>query len=586
MLALRLLLFLLLGSSFFFMISEVEAANYFVSTDTSGSVGYVYRDSESDTGNKDVRNLFQVDLNNRFYIWEDWFMTGQANLKLTQDQGRVQKSSRERRTVTGGAALNVLPQSKTPLSLSYSRSDSQLNNDVSVTSDTATPIVNDQVVTEYGSLTQSLIGDRHRVQFRYITNQQESDRRGAFGSDTFEVDGILRGKGQDLTLNYRMKQEESYDQVDRQSQSMNVRHSYNVSEQIDWNTRLSMTSSQQQIGSQIDQDTIDYSMGMQQFSSNLMWRSDDRKTSVTSGVRYSAVEMGEGSRATTNANASGSVAIMHRFTPNLTANASSSHSRVLQKSSDDSGLTQHKLGVSYRSDQIDLASYRYSWQASTGITQRKDQNQTQNEVTLSVGHSILRDWRLNKFNRINLRASQDLFANSTDNADTDYPNRQQLGHRIMLGWSRNQPATSQNVQLSLSDRRDLAKNNVMQMFSAEYSQDAQMTQSISVNANLKYQLNRYHYAENDSTSSLTALKSASFYLNFVNPFSISGLVFNSELTYSESESDYNDDQTKEVLWKTKFLYRVGKLNASLQHTLRDVRGVNYSLLYFNVKRVF
>ena len=578
---------IVLGLSVFFLAYPAWASSLLVSTDTGGSVGYSYRDSQYSTGTEEVKNLFQVDLHNRFYIWQDWFMNGNANLVVTQDQGATQNGKRESQTVTGAAGLNVLPQSRAPLSLNISRSDSRLNNDLPIDSTTSAPILNDQLVTDYATVTQSLIGDRHRVQLRYITNQQTSNLRGAFGSDTYEIDGIVRGSGQDLTFNFRTKDEESYDQTDRQIQSVNIRHGFYASEQINWNTQFSSSVSSQQINQPTETEAFDYKMGLEQINSNFMWRSLDRKTNLTAGVRYFSVDLESSYSTNENASLNGSLGVMHRFTPNLTGNVSVNRTEGLKRTGVTApSLAQDKMGLSYRSDQINLDRYRYSWQAATELNQRRDEDLTQNEANLSLGHSVFRDWHLDRFNRINMRASQDIFLNATDNDELDYSNRQRIGHRFVTGWNRSLNATSQSVQLSFSDRRDLEQNNIMQMFAAEYTQKTHLTQKASVNTNINFQVNRYEYAENDITSSENTLKSANFYFNYISPFSVPGLIFRSDLKYIESETDYDDELAKEFGWKNQLTYRVGKLDASLQHNQREVRKIQYSFLFFNIKRVF
>lgn len=97
--------------------------------DVSGSVGYALRSLSGSSNLDTTSNQLRGVVNARSYIWQPWFATADASLRFTRDSSDYEGggASTDTSILSGDLDLNVLAQSRTPFSLSYSASDSRVD---------------------------------------------------------------------------------------------------------------------------------------------------------------------------------------------------------------------------------------------------------------------------------------------------------------------------------------------------------------------------------------------------------------------------------------------------------------------------
>ncbi len=576
-------LFLFFGAFF----RATTEANGIVVTNSNGSVGYIYRSTDYASGAYDNQHLLKANVDNAFYIWRDWFVTGSSSLVFTQDQTLSENGSSDTFSVTGQVGLNVLPQSSTPFGLSYSRSDSRLNSDLKANfGGINTPTLDDNVVNDSLVLHQSLLGKGYRLKFKYSDNQFNSSLRGKYGSNKIGISGTLRSKSGVLNASVSHKDEVTYDKVDRITDTARLNHNYTGFRQTTISTALSHSQVQQTLSSLVTNNGVqlsEYDVILNQASVSLVWRSLDKKITMTSGLRFSGIESSVGNQleGVSSSALSGNVGLTYRINSNLTANVNSL--RVVNSYSDEeTTVAQDRVGIKYRSDEIILGKYRYDWRFGGDLGRREDDGKESNSSTFSLGHAIGRKWGLMSGQQVYARGSQDYSMDSLIDRV-----RQRLSHRVSLGWKQMGLGMSRRVQLQVSDQRGIDDETVLQTLSFDVNQQSQVTRRIKLNGVLNFQQTNYQYSGSEGVSLIdSTVISADVGLSYLNPFSVAGLGFTSNYRYSQSVSTSDTGEVNQQTWNNKLNYRVGKIDASLQYLYREARKISYNGIYFSVKRVF
>lgn len=570
----------------FVLLGSVSAlASGLVSTNVNGSVGYVYRSTMYDSGAYDNQNLLKANIDNTFFIWRDWFIVGSSSLVFTQEETDSENGNSGSLSSTGQVSFSVLPQSATPFGLSYSRSDSRVNSDFKYFTGSNAASLDDSVTNDSLVVHQSLVGKGYRLKAQYSDDQFSSSLRGKYGASKVSVSGTLRGTAGVLRASVTQKDEITYDKVDRKSNTVRLNHHYTGFQQTTISTSLSSNQIQQVLPATVANSSVaSYDVTLNQASISLIWRSLNKKMTLTSGLRYSGIEsVVSNSLADASSSAlSANLGLVYRMTQNLTFNANST--RAVNAFSDgESTVAQDRVGVNYRSDGIQLGHYNYDWRAGVDLGRREDNGKESNSSTVSLGHGLGRKWSFARSQQVYLRGSQDYSMDSLVDSV-----RQRLSHRASLGWKQVSQGMSRRAQLQLSDQRDIGDETALQTLSVDVNQQMLWTRRIKLNGSLNYQLTNYQYAgsSGDVSSSDSSVISADGGLSYLNPFSVAGLMFTSSYRYSQSVVGSDSDLTAQQTWNNKLNYRVGKIDVSLQYLYREARKISYNGLYFSVRRVF
>ncbi len=562
--------------------SAFVVASVVTVTNTNGSVGYIYRSTDYDTGSYSNQNLLKANIDNSFFIWRDWFVTGSSSLVFTQEQTLSENGESGSFSSTGQIGFSVLPQSSMPFGFSYTRSDSKINSDFKLYSGVNAVSLDDNVISDSLVVHQSLVGKGYRLKVQYADDQFRSTLRGKYGSSKLSLSGMFRGRSGALRASVTQKDEVTYDKVDRKTSSARLNHNYTGFQQTTINTALSSSQIQQALPGATS--LTNYDVTLNQASVSLIWRSLDKKLTVSSGLRFSGIESvtSSGLSGVSSSALSANVSLSYRITQNLSISANSLRS-VNEFEGGESSVAQDRVGVDYRSDAIKLGDYSYDWRVAADLGRRSDDAGESNSSTFSLGHAVGRKWGFARSQQIYLRGAQDYSMSAL--VETV---RQRLSHRVNLGWKQGAMGVSRRMQLQLSDQRDLGDETALQTLSVDVDQQVQMTRRIKLNGSLNYQLTSYQYASSvgEVSSSDTAVISMDGGLSYISPFSVAGLMFTSNYRYSQSVLAGVSELTVQQTWSNKLNYRVGKIDVSLQYLYREARQISYNSVYFSVRRIF
>ena len=566
------------GSLSFF---PVMAASL-VGTHSSGSIGYTYRISDYSTGDSDGQQVLRADMNNRFFVWRDWFMVGNSNLSFSQVQTTVATGRSDNSSITGSVGFTVLPQSSTPFGFSYTRSDSKVDTDFNRATGPNTPSLDDSAVTESLVMHQSLVGKRYRLKLKYSDDRSRSVLRGKYGASALSVSGLYRETTGVLRASVSQKNETTYDSLDRESQYVRVNHNYTGFKKVTVRSSASISKIQQSPQEGVS-TAASYGVELTQAATSVIWKSLDKKLMVTSALRFSGIKSVVASTPQDNSNRtlSGSLGVTYQLTQktSLFINSNSSQSGV---SGQEVASTSNQLGVTYRSGEIKLDAWSYDWRTDARLGQRVDDGEESSTSSFNLGHGVGRRWGIARSQYIYLNGSQDFSSNTQSNQV-----RQRLSHRGSLGWRQSLFSVNRRAQFQVSDQRDLDGVSALQTLTADLSQQSSLNRRIKLNGSLNYQLTSYQSVGSSvegSTSENSAI-SINGGLSYLNPFSISGMGFTSNYRYSQSVAS-QDQLTVQQSWSNKMNYRVGKIDVSLQYLYREARKISYNAVFFNVRRVF
>ncbi|GKT12732.1 MAG: hypothetical protein ISEC1_P1712 [Thiomicrorhabdus sp.] len=573
---------------FMVMLSVPAVASVLVSTGLNGSLGYDYRMISHSTGASENQAALRANMSNRFFIWQDWFIKGRSNLTFVQQDTVNSQGSGATQSVSGSVGLDVLSQSKVPFSFNYGLYDSSNSPAVKAIADSGA-LSDDHVVGQTMFVSQSYVGDKFRLDLIHTNDTYDSSNKGVYGSNSLDLKGIWRSSGGDLRAVASQKESTTYDGVERETSLISLNHGYTGLRQFTFSTVAS--------SSKIDQVTLNastgasynYTMSMDQVNSLVTWRSQSEKTSVTSNIRYSGMTLLVVQPPQDNkmSSLSTSLGVVHRFTKNLNVNVRLSRLQSTTEVSQNE-TARDRVGINYRSDRISLGKVFYDWRTGASYSQLKDTDKTQDDSSVTLGQAMSRSWSLSGKQRVSLQAGQD-FSVNVINSSTDLSETyQRLGHRATLSWNQLLGPERRQAQLIFSDRRNFSDSSSMQTMGIDLSQQKNISHRIKLGGKLNYQMTNYQHTQvaGGSTASSTSSSTINFNLSYLNPFSIAGLVFNSDYRFSQSVVDQSDDLTSQQVWNNKLVYRVGKLDTSLQYMYREARQVSYNMVYFNVKRVF
>lgn len=566
---------------------ESVAASMLVSTGLNGSLGYSFRSAMSTNGIQENQGLLNASINNTFFVWQDWFASGYTYLNLAQEDRATTEGTGGTQSLTGKVGLNVLSQSRMPFTVNYGRSDSRIKPDA----EGPTIDADDHIVTDSFGLSQSYVGDNFRVRLSHSSSLYNSSKQGKFGNNDLDLNTMWRQAGSMLKATVNIKDSSSYDKTQRDSQMVSLDHGYTGIQRLTINTTYSNTKMDQASGSEAAGDLYTHTLKMDQASSMLVWRSPSLKTRITGGLRYFGVDsiFIDPTKNNKMGNVTSNLGVVHRFTDFFDMSASMVRVDDALNSSENR-IARDQIGARYRSDRIELGKFTYNWRVSADVSQREEGEIIKSDNAVSLGHVISRDWFLAGKQRVMFRGSQDFAVNSTATQGAGSEERQRMGHKVSVGWSENLEAVKRRAQFGITDRRDLNAENSMLAISLDLNQENKLSRRAKLSGNLNYQVTSYEYAAvdgSDGSKSTTNSLTIAGNFSYLNPFSIAGMVFNSDYRYSQSVvANSGSGLTDQQVWNNRLIYRVGKIDTSLQYMYRQSRKIGYNMVYFNVKRVF
>jgi len=590
--------------------------------DLSGDVGYAYRLMKGDN-NETVSNQLRGSIRGSSYLWQPWMATVDANLRLTQDNTDYSQSARvinntASTLVTGELNLNVIPQSRFPLSISYHASDSRVdttntiieclrlaNSDVCL--DTPVEVVNiitspltsagsREFSTKRFSLRQNIrAGKNSRLKWNFDSNHWDS-------SNSEKYSDWLLGGSADFGFNdHRFQLRGSYKSIDRAVLSQETTnttlsgdHFYHSPTRV---LRVDTSADYYQYQTKGVESDIVFSNGeidttSLQASSFLFWRPVDRKVTASAGVRVfnltsDAISTNTADTAISNetqllslnATAGG----MYQHTKNVRFDGNVNFS-VNDNGTEDNNAYLGRLGALLQSDIHEIPlGMMYQWNASASAqTQGADRNKHYHTMSVNLGHDANRSW-LNDDKSSALRFGWSQAVNASLESGDEDANSQRLDHSVNVGWDRYGARDSTYSQLTVSDARTLGDSESdQQLVNLQLSRTQNMTRRSTLSGNITAQSVRQKFSgQDESEVSTTTTGTINYQLS--RAFGIPRFRYGFDVRVSRASKDSGVDRSE---WENRLDYSVGLVDTRVSWRLIDAGEQDYTLVYFQVTRRF
>ncbi len=544
----------------------------------SGSIGFNYRSLSQTDGDKVVSNQLQGTINASTYLWQPWFATVGGRLSVTLDSADYTYSAGQRNNdsqiITGELDLNVLPRSRTPLSLIFYTSDSR----VDTQSDSNLLVDSGQdYKTHRLDLRQTwMTSNNNYFQGRF------SKGRWVSGSDSFDDQNVglearLNFPGQTLTTTLN-SQTTSYSKLDKETENrlLDVDHFWRPTESLTIDSMFSLS----RVDTSLSRPALVYfddsTINTMQLSSFALWRSKSRLLTVNGGIRVADVdtEITDNSGGNFSTNIRGGA--IYQFTKNIRGDISAA------VGTNDDGLERSdynnvRLGGLYQSDlYVPFSDVIYQWYASGALQRAEEAGVAKNSIQGRLGHNMQKTWIVPTSSSINLSLSQTLSQNRLVNGESDTTIF--IDHSASLGWNKSAKWILAYARLFAEDRRDVDnKENSQQLINFQLSGTLPLNRRSEFNAGFTIQETRYGNLDNIATTS----GQIGYYHHRI--FGVTNLGFRSDVNISKVSLSNGVDRFE---WDNRLDYRIGLLNCSLNYRIIDREGDRSDLMLVRLSRRF
>ncbi len=566
----------------------------------SGDVGYAYRLMKG--GNSEtVSNQLRGSIRGGSYLWQPWVATVGVNLRLTQDyndykEGQSASVSNSKTILTTGELnLNVIPQSRFPISISYQMNDSRVDTMNTITSPLSSA-GSREFSTRRFSIRQNITADNAlRFKWNLDSNQWDS-------SNSEKYSDWLLGASADLGFNdHRLQLRTNYKSIDRavlsqESTNLTVSadHFYHtqaralrVDTSVDYYQYQTKGVASDIVFSNGEVDTASL-----QASSFVFWRPVDRKVSASAGVRVFTLASDAISTNTAettirnetellslNATAAG----LYQYTKNTRFDGNVNFS-VNDNGTEDNNSYLGRLGALLQSDIHEIPlGMAYQWRVSAAAqTQGIERNKQYQTLSVNLGHDANRSW-LNDDKSSALRFGWSQAVNASLESGDEDANSQRFDHSVNVGWDRYGDRDSTYSQLTLSDARTLGdRESDQQLVNLQLTRTQNMTRRSTLTGNITAQSVRQNFAGQDQNEiSTTTTGAINYQLSSV--FGIPRLRYGFDARVSRASQDSGIDRAE---WENRLDYSVGLVDTRASWRLIDAGEQDYTLVYFQVTRRF
>ena len=566
----------------------------FAVTDVSGNLGYTYRALNKSHDEDTVSNQVQGAVNIKSFLWRPWLATADLGLRFTRDQSDFGNASSNKTTfLTGDLNLSVLGQSRTPFTLNYLVSDSQV--DLVSRDSPLTTLGSGEFSTSRLALKQAYITEKgNRFQLRYDNNSWSED-----GGDDYDDD--LVGLEMDFRMpRHRLLAKTSYQTTHRSlldqktdTAILNVDHFFHPSRALRVDTMVSLYDSEyrskQPLNSTNQGDTRN---NLAQLSSFVFYRPPDRPLTVSGGVRFYNLDGASANNNTSLRNYSATGGLFYQMNKNLRLDARLD-ATVNESGSEQDTATKEQAGALYQSDIHDFFSgFTYQWYTQGNAHNRNTQLSDTRGALLKLGHDLQRLWLLGgKGHNSNMRLGFSQAVSDDEQGGDLSASVQRLDNSGSLSWDLVDAGGTTFLQLTLSDTRsygDLETDQQFANFQAQRSQTLSRRSNLTGNITVQY-LNQ---GFNDSGDNARVTTTGQVNYSHSAVFGVPRLRFLSDLRIARTDVADNVDRME---WENRFDYVVGLLDTRLSWRYFSLQGEtsgkdsgsqDFSLLYFQVIRRF
>lgn len=552
--------------------------------DVSGSVGYTLRaltgSSDIDTTSNQLRGV----INARSYIWQPWFATADAGLRLTQDSTDYKggDTSTDTTIVSGDLDLNVLSQSRTPFSLTFNASDSRV--DVVSLASPLTTLGDKEFQTRRLALRQGFLTEQgDRFQARYDRNKWSARDGDTYRDDLFGLEMDLRRPRHTLTAKSSYQEAERNVQDQRTETTVfNIDHFYHPGRALRVDSMASYydttTTSDPPLNS-TNQGDSETDLG--QISSFVFWRPVDSPLSMSGGVRVFDLSASTFGNSTELSSLSMTGGLFYQMTKNLRFDA---NAEVATNDNGDDSVTASKerVGALYQSDIREIFThYTYQWHSSGSLQNQDTGDESVQTAVLRLGHDAQRLWLTERRGTFRLSLTQAV-SGSHQAGDAD-ATTERLDHSGSLSWDKYDAASTTMIQLTLADSRAFGDQEDNQQFANfQVLRNQTLTERSTLSGNLTVQSTRRDFNGVGDDDTVTATGQVNYQQTGL--FALPRLRFLSDLRLSRAATDEGVDRAE---WENRLDYAIGLVDTSLSWRWIDLSGdEDFNIIYFQVNRRF
>ncbi|MBC5764025.1 hypothetical protein [Ramlibacter albus] len=575
---------------------------------TAGSLAYDLRASRAKGEASTMAHLFTGTFGARTYIYQPWFATVQASLRLTSAHTRTgavddpfaphPATAGREQFASGNARIDVFPRSRFPFEVHVDRVDSRIDSGLSTGLDFRTTSIG--MTQRYRPATGNWnvsAGYEHREQSG--TGFRDTQ-------DSLTADFGLRWKENDLSVGGSLSHArrrlvgESSD-----FRSLVARHSWSPVGPFSLNTTVNLTQTVDEFaGAPSDISVL-------QVSSVGLWHREGSPLSLSGAAR--AVVLRDDVTGHGIDNLSFTAGANYELTRNLRLTANGTVTTTRSSGAQAQGFSG-SAGVSWQADTLNFAQFRYDRFATVNASVAASsgsqvEDETQGTVNAQAGHSVTRAWPLGSSSALSLTASQSL---SVSRIESSLPaqaaqlassrNSQRTAlHMGSLTWTAGGDNKSLYARLTFSDSRELGGSHArFQLWNFQISGTIEFNRWRSLGGDFTLQRVAQrvgdHYLDagtglipGETTGSTSASGEITYRDNRF--LDMPGLRFTSRIKLAQDVlrqagtlPSLPDRETR--MWENRLDWSVGRLETGTLYRLSQVEGKRRDFLMFRVQRNF
>lgn len=559
--------------------------------DLSGGVGYSYRSLSDNAAHEDRSHQFLANLNVSNYFWEPWLATSRLSLNFASDSSKsvdgASAVTTDAKLVTGDWALSLIPDSKTPFTLQYQRSDSRI--DRTGTGQIPITFVGEDYSSSYFGLRQSYItGNGGRYQARIDLRSWDSQQSGGYDDRLIGAEADLRmPKNHFIARASYQTNEHSLVERTNKNTILDLSNYYYPVRGLRLDSRASLYDTDRSFLDPSSSDTRLTTTSIAQASSFLFWRPENSPLSVSGGVRVLTLDGAQGGVA---ANDQMQTAInagaFYFYNNNLRFDASLSS--TFRKTADlQEGFHRQHIATMYQTDWYEIRGFMYQAYANGGFDSVAEPDESYVDIRGMAGHNLSTTWWLGELTSpTSVRFSfnealryQDSGADAAGGAGQYFDNSATISFNQRV-WGGDTLAL-----LTLSDSRELGGDEVQQMAHLQLSrgQDLGRRSSVTGDVTLQYVGSEFDNGLGGVTESDVTTSTARVSFSHSQLLGVPRMGFVSDFMVSRISTEGAIDRED---WDNRVTYSIGKLDTSVSYRLTQTDIRNYDLVYFRVMRRF
>ena len=559
--------------------------------DLSGAIGYSYRSLSESGGREDSSHQLLANLNANNYFWEPWLATSRLSLSFASDasksDGDVSAATTDAQLVTGDWTLSIIPDSKTPFSLQYQRSDSRI--DRAGTGEVPITFVGQDYSSSYLGLRQSYItGNGGRYQARIDLRSWDSQPGGGYDDTLIGAEADLRmPKNHFIARASYQTNEHSLVERTNKNTILELNDYYYPVRGLRVDSRASLYDTDRSFLDPSSSDTRLTTTSIAQASSFLFWRPEASPLSVSGGLRVLTMDGAQGGVAANDQMQTAmNAGAFYFYNNNLRFDASLTS--TFRKTADlQQGFHRQHVATMYQTDWYEIKGFMYQAYASAGLDRVAEPDDSYGDIQSMAGHNLSSTWWLGELTsptsvRFSVNEAlryQDSGAINAKDAGRYFDNSATISFNQRV-WGGDTLAL-----LTLSDSRELGGTEVQQMMHVQLSrgQDLGRRSSITGDLTLQYVGSEFDNGLGGVSETDTTTSTARVFFSHSQLLGVPRLGFVSDYMVSRISTEGAIDRQD---WDNRVTYSIGKLDTSMSYRLTQTDVRNYDLVYFRVMRRF